>query len=149
MTILQSLFLLLCWTCSALAADGFTTSPALAKDGTPIGSSVLLTEDSKVVYIRMYGLKANPQRTKDKPYHESILIDDATIVELQHVHGDIRALIQGGDKYLISIDFSADHSAIRQIIATAKGEMKEFVWKADADGFLTDYAARSLNSPKF
>lgn len=149
MNTLTILFLLLYWTCSTVAADGFTTSPALAKDGTQIGSSVLLTVDGKVVYTRMYGLKTNPQHTKDQPFHESFLIDGSTIVELQHVRGDTRACIEGDGKYYISMDFSADHSAIRQIVATVKGEPREYVWKADADGFLTDYRARSLRNIRF
>jgi len=143
------LFTLFCFSYSSHGEDGFSTSPAKTQDGVVIGSSVMLTVDGESVYSRFYGQKSNPKCVKGKPFDEDFFIGGVDVLQLAHSHGVISAwIIPSNDKYEIYIKYSSDRSAVSLIRITSRSKNKEYAWKRDASGYLTDFNYRSTDAPK-
>lgn len=143
------LFTLFFLSCSSYGEDGFSTSPAKTPDGVVIGSIAILTVDGESVYSRFYGQKSNPKRVKGKPFDEDFFIDGVNVLQLAHSHGVISAwILPSNDKYDIHIKYSSDHSSVSLIRITSTSKYKEYVWKRDAGGYLTDFNYRSTDAPK-
>jgi len=135
--------------CHSLAADGFSSGETKTAEGVITGIYTSLTVNDKVVYLRTYGSKTNPIKSKDAPFTESFLIDGTTVFQLYHAQSHTKALISGTDKYDVQIDFSPDRATIRRVTVTPKERSLEYIWEPDAEGYLAEFHARSTEPPRF